>query len=158
MDERYDFGLSLIAEAGALALSFFHDLESLDVTEKGPQDLVSRADRETEALIKSAIAERFPGDAFVGEETGVTSGSTGGTWVVDPIDGTTPFLLGMTSWCVSIAYVSDNDTSFGLIFAPATGDLYAARRGAGATLNGRPIHVSDATTLAAGSTGIGASS
>ena len=158
MDERFDFGVNLIAQAGALALSYFQDLGSLDVTSKGPQDLVSQADKDTEALIKSAIATRFPDDAFVGEETGVSEGTSGGTWVVDPIDGTTPFLLGMTSWCVSIAYVADGDIQFGLILAPATGDLYSARRGGGAWLNGKPIHVNAATTLADGSTGIGASS
>lgn len=158
MDERYEFGLSIVAQAGALALAHFHDLESLVVTSKGPQDLVSQADRETEDLIRGAISERFPQDAFVGEEGGATPGAGGGTWVVDPIDGTTPFLLGMTAWCVSIAYVQDDQVQFGLVLAPATGDLYAARRGAGATLNGRALHVARASSLADGSTGIGASS
>lgn len=157
MDDRFDFAVSLIERAGDLALSYFNDLGSLDVTAKGPQDLVSQADRDTEALIKSAIAERFPEDTFVGEETGTSAGTSGGTWVVDPIDGTTPFLLGMTTWCVSIAYVQDDSLQFGLILVPTTGDLYSARRGGGATLNGRPIHVSAATTLAEGTTGIGAS-
>lgn len=158
MDERYEFGLALVAEAGAHALAYFHDLESLEVTAKGPQDLVSQADRETEELIRTAIAARFPQDTFVGEESGVTPGAGGGTWVVDPIDGTTPFLLGMPGWCVSIAYVQNDLVQFGIILAPATDDLYVARRGAGATHNGRPLHVARATSLADGSTGIGASS
>jgi len=94
----------------------------------------------------------------MGEEHGLTPGAEGaGTWVVDPIDGTQPFLLGLPTWCVSIAYVRDGRAEIGVLHNPATGDLYAARAGHGATHNGVPISVREATSLSDGLTGVGCS-
>ncbi len=158
IDARMAVALETIARAGDLALGYYRDLSSLDIATKGPQDLVSQADRNTEALIKSAFAEHFPNDAFVGEETGAAGVADDvAIWVVDPIDGTTPFLLGLPTWCISIALVSDGEIQIGLILNPATGDLYAARRGHGATLNGRTITVREASSLADGVTAVGCS-
>ena len=132
--------MTLIAEAGALALGYFRDLPSLTVKNKGPQDVVSEADLNTELLIKARIAEAFPQDAFLGEETGVTAFAPGqGIWVVDPIDGTQPFISGLSSWCVSIAYVRDNQVQFGMVFAPVRGELFAGGAGHPATLNERAV-------------------
>lgn len=159
LQERYEFGLALIEEAGALAMGYFERLDSLTVTDKGPQDVVSEADVETEKLIRGRIEERFPTDAFLGEESG-RSEVTGaeGIWVVDPIDGTMPFVNGLASWCVSIAYVHDGITELGFVAVPAAGELFVGRRGAGATLNGRAISVSRATGLDQGITYVGYSS
>lgn len=155
---RYDAALTVVREAGAVALRHYRNLGALTVESKGVQDPVSEADRETEQVIKAALATRFPEDAFVGEETGADRvDSTRGTWIVDPIDGTQPFLLGLPTWCVSIAYVADGDIQVGVIYNPVTDDLYAARRGAGATLNGRPMHVSSAQRIDEGLTGMGCS-
>ena len=74
---------------------------------------------------------------------------------MDPIDGTQDFLLGFPTWCVSIAFVVDNQLMFGLITNPLTGDVYAARAGAGATWNGAPLQSSSATSLAGGVTAVG---
>jgi len=116
---RYDLALDLIRDAGTLASGYFHNLSSLTVKNKGPQDMVSEADLNTELLIKKRIYDAFPGDAFLGEETGVTDFAPGqGIWVVDPIDGTQPFISGMSNWCVSIAYVQHNKVQFGLVYAP----------------------------------------
>ena len=71
-------------------------------------------------------------------------------WVVDPIDGTQPFIKGMSCWCVSIALVVDGVLEMGFVFAPARNELFAGRRGGAATLNGKPIRVSDASTLSEG--------
>ena len=158
IDDRFSFAQSLIREAGSVALRYYRDVGSLDVRLKGPQDHFSEADVNTERLIRDAIAARFPGDAFVGEESGGAEVEGGaGVWVVDPIDGTQPFLLELPTWCVSIAFVADADVQIGLVFNPATGELYAARRGAGAMLNGDPIQVPDARTLADGLTTVGCS-
>ena len=62
-----------------------------------------------------------------------------GIWVVDPIDGTQPFILGMTSWCVSIGFMQDGVIQFGMVYAPARDELFAGGRGMPATLNGKPI-------------------
>jgi myo-inositol-1(or 4)-monophosphatase len=157
IDERFATAQRVMAEAAQVALAFSRDLSALTILEKGTQDLVSEADRQTEAAIKTAIAEAFPQDGFVGEESGSERLEPGrGVWVVDPIDGTQPFLLGLPTWCISIAFVVDGEIEFGLVTNPATDDVYAARRGAGATRNGRPIQVRSAASLTEGLTGVGA--
>jgi myo-inositol-1(or 4)-monophosphatase len=146
--DRFAFAHDLIREAGALALEHFLRLETLTITGKGPRDMVSEADVAVERLIRSRLEARFPGDGFLGEETGrgeVAAG--GGRWVVDPIDGTQPFVNGLGSWCVSIAYVLDGRAQIGLVFAPVRDELFSGRTGRGAWLDGVPIHVSRATTL-----------
>jgi myo-inositol-1(or 4)-monophosphatase len=156
IDERFAFATELIAEAGALAASYFADIDSLDVTSKGPQDVVSQADLNTEILIRDRLAARFPDDAFFGEETGpVGIDGAAGIWVVDPIDGTQPFVMGLPTWCVSIAFISGSVMHIGLVLAPVAGELFAAQRGRGATLNGRPISVRPAHSFDDGMVGIG---
>lgn len=153
---RFTFAESLIQEAGALALGYFRDLPSLTVKSKGPQDVVSEADLNTELLIKRRLAEAFPEDAFLGEETGATSFAPGqGIWVVDPIDGTQPFISGMSSWCVSIAFVKDGKVDFGMVFAPVRGELFQGGAGHSATLNGQPLRRHPGKTLREGITGTG---
>lgn len=140
ISSRFDFALTLVQEAGALALGYFNDLESLTVQSKGLQDMASEADLNTELRIKARLAEAFPEDAFFGEETGAMAIAPGqGVWVVDPIDGTQPFLSGLSSWCVSIAFVVDGVLQFGTVFAPVRGELFAGGRGFPATLNGKPV-------------------
>ena len=156
--ERYEVAHKVIAEAAEIALAHARARDSLTIEAKGPQDLVSQADRDVEAHIRTRLTEAFPDDAFVGEETGA-GGAQGarGSWVVDPIDGTQPFLLGLPFWCISIAYVHGDEVKIGLVMNPTTGDLYAARRGGGVTLNGVPTQVLPATQLADGVTGVGCS-
>lgn len=158
IDARYALAQEVIAEAADIALAYSRDVASLDIEAKGPQDLVSQADRLVEQHIRRRLTEAFPGDAFVGEESG-RGGAEGatGAWVVDPIDGTQPFLLGLPFWSVSIAYVYGDDVLIGLVMNPSSGDLYAARKGGGAFLNGVPTHIIEATSLDQGITGVGCS-
>src|SRR5271163_1874166 len=117
IDERFSFGSALIQEAGEVALQYFQRLDTLNVQSKGPQDMVSDADLTVELLVRDRLRERFPEDAFLGEETGRTEfASDQGIWVVDPIDGTQPFISGLTSWCVSIAFVFNGSLEFGFVF------------------------------------------
>jgi myo-inositol-1(or 4)-monophosphatase len=157
IDERFTFARELVQRAGLVALEFFENPESLQVSDKGPQDLVSQADVETERLIRSAIADRFPHDAFVGEETGASDFTdVPGIWIVDPIDGTQPFIMGMPNWCVSIAFIDAQfNLHIGVVFSPAGNEYFTARRGQGATLNGRPIQVRSATSLNDGIVSVG---
>lgn len=137
---RFDFALTLVQEAGALALGYFRNLGALTIKSKGLQDMASEADLNTELLIKKRLAETFAQDAFFGEETGAEAIAPGqGVWVVDPIDGTQPFISGLSSWCVSIAFVLDGVLQFGTVFAPARDELFAGGRGFPATLNGQPV-------------------
>jgi myo-inositol-1(or 4)-monophosphatase len=149
--DRYDFAATLIADAGALSLGYFRDQGSLEIASKGLQDMASQADLETERLIRGRIAESYPDDAFFGEETGGIAPAPGqGVWVVDPIDGTANFVSAIPMWCVSIAFVIDRVIEFGLVLDPNHDELFAARRGHGATLNGQAIRPDGTTSLADG--------
>jgi myo-inositol-1(or 4)-monophosphatase len=152
---RFHAAQVLVRDAGLYALQWFRNLESLHTEKKGPQDWVSEADREVEKMIQKRLKGMFPEDGFFGEESGFHSQNSEGLWVVDPIDGTSCFLQGMSSWCVSIAYVVDNEIEIGLIYAPCTDELFATQRGNGATLNGRPMRPSKATSLSEGIVGLG---
>ena len=149
----------LIGEAGRLALEHFGNLGDLQVeTKSSGQDAVSNADRAVEDLIRSTILAAFPDDGLLGEERGATPGSSGWLWVIDPIDGTSPFLAGLHDWCISIAAMKDGEAEIGLILQPTTGDLYSAVRGNGATLNGRPIRVAEHARIDSDLVGFGANS
>jgi myo-inositol-1(or 4)-monophosphatase len=137
MTNRFAAGLAIIREAGDLALDYFNNRNTLKIESKGLQDLVSQADVETEKLIRARINTLFPQDAFLGEETGRTDHASGqGIWVVDPIDGTQPFIVGLSCWCVSIAFVQNNVLKFGMVYAPARSELFAGGLNHPATLNG----------------------
>ena len=156
--DRFEFGTILIEEAAALALDFNQRLGSLTIKSKGTQDVVSEADVEVEKLIRQRIAERFPQDAFFGEESGLSDvGGARDIWVVDPIDGTQPFLCGLSSWCVSIGHARDGVLEMGFLAAPGRDEIFLGRRGHGATLNGKPIGVSRSTRLDDGLLSIGMS-
>ena len=92
----------LVRDSGLYALQWFRKLDSLKTEKKGPQDLVSKADREVEKMIRERLQTLFPEDGFLGEESGTRNLDAEGVWVVDPIDGTSCFLNGLSSWCVSI--------------------------------------------------------
>jgi myo-inositol-1(or 4)-monophosphatase len=156
ISERYAFALTLIKDAGDLALGYFRNRDALTIKTKGPQDLASEADLNTELLIKERLAKHYPQDAFLGEETGLTEFADGqGIWVVDPIDGTQPFISGMTAWCVSIGFMKDNVLQFGMVYAPARGELFVGGAGVAATLNGRPVGVHPGKSIREGICSVG---
>ena len=148
-----------IAEkAGALALDYFRDQGKLRIESKGHQDFVSQADREVETAVRAALASAFPADAILGEEHGATPGSSGFTWVIDPIDGTTNFVSGIPAWTVVLAGVRGSRTEIGVIHDPCHGDTYIAVRGQGAMLNGQRLALSDRRGLTEGTIAVGFSS
>jgi myo-inositol-1(or 4)-monophosphatase len=156
--ERFAFGQQLISDAGTLALDYFDRVSSLTVTSKGPQDMVSEADLAVEQLIRTRLAEAYPEDAFLGEESGFSEvPDSTGIWVVDPIDGTQPFVSGLRTWCISVAYVRDGAVVFGLVNNAAAGELFAGGVGVAATLNDRPIAGHPGKTLGDGLTFLGCS-
>jgi myo-inositol-1(or 4)-monophosphatase len=117
-------------------------------TKSSATDLVTEFDRAAEALIVERLAQLRPHDAVVGEEGTALSGSSGYSWLVDPIDGTTNFVYDLPSWCTSVAVAHDGRTIAGAVYAPVTDELFAARSGGGATLNQRPIRCSPRHELA----------
>jgi myo-inositol-1(or 4)-monophosphatase len=156
IEERFRLGVEVIREAGELAMTYFNARESLTVQTKGPQDLASEADLNTEILIRKRIMEAFPEDAFMGEETEPTDyDPEQGLWVVDPIDGTQPFICGMSCWCVSIAFMKGGRLEFGMVNSPARNELFAGGRDFPSTLNGKPIKGHVTATIKDGLTGTG---
>jgi myo-inositol-1(or 4)-monophosphatase len=155
---RLGYATELIREAGGVALEYFGRLSTLTVNSKGVQDVVTEADVAVENLLKGRLAERFPTDAFLGEETGHADfpGSTG-IWVVDPIDGTQPFVSGLATWCTSMAYVRDGVVLLGLVLNPVADELFAGGDGVSGTLNGSPIRPHPGSSLADGLTYLGCS-
>ncbi len=134
---RFDVACALARTAGEVARRRFLDRESFTVGFKGPQDFLTEVDGEVERLIGTRLHELFPEDGFIGEEGEGRVGRAGApTWVVDPIDGTANFARGAPHFCISIAAVLDREVEIGVIYDPMVDELFAARRGGGATLNG----------------------
>lgn len=152
---RYWAAQGVAREAGRLAAEAYHRRSELAIERKGTQDLVSEADRACEDRIVGALQQLFPEDGFLGEERGTKNPGAKAIWIIDPIDGTANFLRGIPLWCVSLGLVADGEFVIGVIYNPVTEELYAARRGKGATLNGRKIEVSQATSLEESRLGIG---
>ncbi len=141
--ERRIFAEELAVEAGNLALSY-RERGDLEVRSKGILDWVTEADIGTERLIRRRIAETFPHDNILGEEGGGGSADEAGsnTWVIDPIDGTTCFVSGLPSWCVSIACLDDRDNAYlGVVRDPTGAETFSALVGHGITINGRRLSV-----------------
>jgi myo-inositol-1(or 4)-monophosphatase len=111
-------------------------------------DLVTVHDRAAEEVIVAGIAAACPDDAIVGEEGTDRPGTSGRSWYIDPIDGTTNFVYGIPAWATSVAVGDADGMLAGAVYVPAIGELFAAARGQGATLGGVPIHCSATTDLA----------
>jgi myo-inositol-1(or 4)-monophosphatase len=115
----------------------------LEVEQKDKHDFVTSADRNAERAIVELLRQRWPDHAVLTEETGVLAGTSDYLWVIDPLDGTTNFLRGLPMYAVSIACCYGGDTVLAVVHNPERGDTFTATRGAGASLNGTPIRVSD---------------
>lgn len=139
---RFELAKSMVRDAGLLAQSLRQ--ESLAVSVKGRQDFVTNADLAVEARLVEAIGESFPGDAIHAEETQKTA-TMESTWIIDPIDGTTNFANCLDLWAISVAFALEGRLEFGVIYAPDRNELYAAARGEGATLNGLPMKIDEAS-------------
>lgn len=116
-------------------------------TKSTPTDMVTEFDRATEAEIVSTLRRLRPDDAIVGEEGADHDGSSGITWFIDPIDGTTNFLYDLPLWAVSIAACDANGPLCGVVHAPALRETFTAVRGGGAQLNGRTIRCGSVSEL-----------
>ncbi|MGR3486322.1 MAG: inositol monophosphatase family protein [Paracoccaceae bacterium] len=121
----------------------FGEVEELQVSQKGPGDFVSRADREAETTIREMLTEARPTYGFLGEEGRETEGKDPTRrWIVDPLDGTTNFLHGLGHWAVSIALEHKGQIVAGVVLDPVKNELFHAERGDGAWLNGKRLRVS----------------
>lgn len=131
--------VGIAEQAGRLALGYFEKRRDLPVTSKAHLNLVTEADRAVESFIAERLHQAFPQDAIFGEEGTGRSGSSGRSWVVDPIDGTFNFVRGGDQWAVSIGLFEAGVPAFGVIHAPVRGVTVAGGNTCPPTLGGAPL-------------------
>jgi histidinol-phosphatase len=130
--------------AGEVTLKYYR--AGFTVTLKADLTPVTQADREAEQLIVETLGRAMPDCGFLGEEFGAR-GPRERRWIIDPIDGTRNFVRRIPLWAILIGLEEQGEITVGVIHNPVTGDLYTARRGGGAWLNGERIRVSDIDEL-----------
>lgn len=141
-------------DAGALLMRYF--ARRVKIEYKGEVDLVTEADRASEKLIVERLRARWPEHGIVGEEGTRSEVDAEYRWYVDPLDGTTNFAHGYPVFCVSIALARrDGQLEAGVLYDPSRDEMFAAARGHGASLNGKPIQVSPTKVLAESMLGTG---
>ncbi|WP_449385122.1 inositol monophosphatase family protein [Cellulomonas soli] len=151
----------LAREAGALVHEGRPDRVEVAATKSSPQDVVTAMDLASERLLRERLAQLRPTDGILGEEQGHEPGTSGVTWVVDPIDGTVNYLYGIPAYAVSVAAVVGGPDPAtwrvvaGCVHAPVDGRTFTAGLGQGAFLDGRRLRVNSAVPLALSLVGTG---
>lgn len=141
-----DFAVSIAKEAGELTLSLFNDL-NLEIIKKSDGSPVTEADRGAERLLRQRISDSFPEDSIIGEEEENVLGSSGRTWILDPIDGTQSFINGVPLFSNLVAFEDEYGSAVGVINLPAINECIWAGRGLGCFADGEKAHVSNIETL-----------
>lgn len=140
-----DFTIALAREVGTMLRDYATRPRQID--RKRAFELVTDADRASEAYIVNAIREQFPDHAILAEEGGGIERDSPWQWLVDPLDGTNNFAHGFRYYSVSLALLYEGAPFIGVVFDPNYDEVFAAERGKGATCNGAPIQVSGALKL-----------
>ncbi|GEP27633.1 MULTISPECIES: inositol monophosphatase family protein [Cryobacterium] len=159
--ELLDLARTIALTAGALAHRRRAEGVEIAASKSSPEDIVTAADREVERHIRALLADARPNDGFYGEESDTTDGTTGLTWVVDPIDGTVNYLYGIPFYAVSIAVVQGDpdpaswNTLAGAVVNPALGEVFTASEGSGAWLGDQRLHVNQDVPLSLALAGTG---
>ena len=135
--------ISIVREAGEIVLSA-HDVWSQSHEKSSAADLVTEYDLAVERFLKEKLPPLVPGSLFFGEEEKENASPlTGWVFIVDPIDGTTNFVRGLKHSAISVALAHDGAVEYGVVYDPYKDEIFSAKRGGGAFLNGRPIRVSE---------------
>ena len=143
VDQLLDLARRAALAAGDLTLARFGTPASGLASKSSRTDLVSDADRDSEALILDMLRRERPGDAILAEEGGGGDGATGLRWLVDPLDGTINYLWGLPQWSISICCEDPGGRLVGVVHDPCRGETFVASRGGGAALNGRSLVLDD---------------
>lgn len=142
LEEFEKVARAAIFEAGNLIKEKLGSISFSQVHAKAPFDYVTAVDKESETLIVDRIRSQFPDHYIMSEETANQGLQNGISWVIDPLDGTTNFIHGFPFVAVSIAVCEDKRPVLGFVLDPVRQELFSARRGGGAYLNGERIHTS----------------
>ena len=137
-----DIAMAAAREGAAVLLKHWERLGKEDADLKARHDWVSRADRESEDAIVAAIAAHCPTDAFLGEESGRSAGTSDRVWIVDPLDGTSNYLQHFPIWSISIALQRNGETVAAVIYEPLRDLFFTALKGDGAFRNGARMSIS----------------
>lgn len=140
MHPMLNIAVKAARRAGGIINRAGRNLDVIAVREKTANDFVSEVDREAEKAIIQTLREAYPAHAILAEESGA-SGKSDYEWIIDPLDGTTNFLHGIPHFAISIALARDGVAVAGVVYNPATDDLFVAERGKGAFLNEQRIRV-----------------
>jgi len=147
LDRIDQVGTQVARDAGEYLLSQFR--KSVTVKHKGEIDLVTDVDIAAENLIIEHLSREFPGHAFLAEEQHQRPGDGNYRWIIDPLDGTTNYARGLPVFAVSLALEIEQSVCWGAVYDPCRRELFKARRGGGAFLNGGKIRVSERNDLGA---------
>ena len=143
-------------KAGKPLIRDLGELENLQVSMKGPADFVTNADKRTERILIEELTRVRPGYGFLAEESGAIEGADKThRFIIDPIDGTTNFMHGIPHFAISIALEREGEIVSGLVFNPATDEMFVAEKRHGAYLNNKRIRVATRKTLASALIGTG---
>ncbi len=142
--EYLNFSIELAREAGGVLKHYMNREKQVEL--KGRANLVTVADKESEALVIRRIGERYPHHAILAEESGA-SGSGEGKWIIDPLDGTTNFAHQYPFFCVSIGFEQKGQVVCGAVYDPCRDQMFSAARGLGAFMNGERLQVSEVEAL-----------
>jgi myo-inositol-1(or 4)-monophosphatase len=143
-------------KAGKSLSRDFGEVQNLQVSLKGPGDYVSQADRKAEKIVKEELLKARPTYGFLGEESEEIKGTDGShRWIVDPLDGTTNFLHGIPMFATSIGLERSGEIVAGVVYNPATDELFTAEKGGGAFVNDRRLRVSARKNLSDAVVGCG---
>lgn len=150
IDEYFEVGLSLVKSAGSLITEYVSGCKVFEY-KSSDIDLVTEVDKKVEETLIGGLSKRFPTHKFIGEES-VADGAKciltdEPTWIIDPVDGTLNFIHGFPHSCISLGLVINKESVAGIIYNPLVGQLFTAKKGQGAFLNGRQIHVSQIKEL-----------
>lgn len=140
-----EFASELARRAGRLLMDKLNTQHTISY--KGDIDLVTEADKLSEALILESISKTYPGHGILSEESAAQNEKAALRWIVDPLDGTTNYAHGFPFFCVSLALEQEGDVILGVVYDPIRDELFCAEKGSGATLNGRALRVSTVTDL-----------
>lgn len=140
-----DIAIDAARKGGQLALSYFKNTPK--VLYKSDNSPVTKADKNTEKLIREIIKKNFPDHGIIGEEMESVNPKSKYQWIVDPIDGTSDYVRKLPFWSTFVALLEKDMPIIGVIYSPAIGEIYSAQKGKGLFLNGKKILLSKTSQI-----------
>ena len=140
--------IKAVEKASKSIIRDFGEVEKLQVSKKGPQDFVTKTDKNVEKILIEELSKTKRNYSFITEETGIIKNKDKeNIWIIDPIDGTTNFLHGIPHFAISIAHKSKDEITSGIIFDPIKDEMFFAEKDKGAFLNNQRLRVSKKNSL-----------